>query len=100
MDTFASQAWRGRGVRWAATALLAAAIASLPTPSAAQVTVTLGQNIDPQVLDPATETLIPSRSIMMNIYDTLVVRSGVGKLEPSLAEKWEFLEGGQAIRFR
>ncbi len=88
-----------RGIRWGATALRVAAVASLPLCANAQVTVTLGQSIDPQVLDPANETLIPSRSIMMNIYDTLVVRSGKGELEPSLAEKWDILDGGQAIRF-
>lgn len=53
-------------------------------------TVTLAQGVDPESLDPATDTLITSVSVMMNIYDALIWRDGEGNLVPGLAESWEF----------
>jgi len=52
--------------------------------------VTLAQGVDPESLDPATDTLITSVGVMMNIYDSLVWRDGAGNIVPGLAESWEF----------
>ena len=58
----------------------------------AQTTVVVSQGIDPRMLDPAHDTLVSSRSIMSNIYDTLLWRDSTGLATPSLAKSWEFLD--------
>ena len=58
----------------------------------AQVTVTIAFGVDPQVLDPAHDTLITSVSTMLNIFDTLIHREGDGLLVPGLATSWHFPE--------
>jgi peptide/nickel transport system substrate-binding protein len=72
----------------ATAALLAASL--YPMPAVGQVTVTLAQGLDPETLDPAYDTAIYARSVMSNIYDTLVWRTATGKVLPSLAESWDF----------
>lgn len=72
---------------------LAATLAlGLATGNAAAQTVTLAQGVDPEVLDPAYDTLITSVGVMMNIYDSLIWRDSEGNLVPALAESWEFPE--------
>ena len=73
------------GVASAVFGLLAVGALSIAAPAKAEVTITMAQGIDPEGLDPAYETLISSRSIFTNIYDTLVWRDAKGKLLPSLA---------------
>ncbi len=80
----------GRIARAAAMGVAGALVAA----NAAQAggTVTLAQGNDPRVLDPAHDTAIYTRSIMTNIYDHLVWRTGEGNIEPALAASWEFLD--------
>ena len=80
------------GVASAVFGLLAVGALSIAAPAKAEVTITMAQGIDPEGLDPAYETLISSRSIFTNIYDTLVWRDAKGKLLPSLAESWKWLD--------
>ena len=80
------------GVAGAVFGLLAVGALAIMTPAKAEVTVTMAQGIDPEGLDPAYETLVSSRSIFTNIYDTLVWRDAKGKLLPSLAESWQWLD--------
>ena len=75
------------GTRVAGAGLLAFL---LSTGAAPAQTVTMAQGVDPESLDPATDTLITSVSVMMNIYDSLVWRDSDGNLIPGLAESWEF----------
>ena len=80
------------GVAGAVFGLLVVGALAIMTPAKAEVTVTMAQGIDPEGLDPAYETLVSSRSIFTNIYDTLVWRDAKGKLLPSLAESWKWLD--------
>ena len=73
------------GVASAVFGLLAVGALTIAAPAKAETTVTMAQGIDPEGLDPAYETLVSSRSIFTNIYDTLVWRDTKGKLLPSLA---------------
>jgi len=55
-------------------------------------TVTIGQSIDPETLDPACDTMLASISTMTNIYDCLVVRRSEDlEIGPSLATSWEYI---------
>jgi peptide/nickel transport system substrate-binding protein len=80
------------GVASAVFGLLAVGALTIAAPAKAETTVTMAQGIDPEGLDPAYETLVSSRSIFTNIYDTLVWRDAKGKLLPSLAESWKWLD--------
>ncbi len=81
------QTLKASGTRAAGAGILALL---LSTGAAPAQTVTLAQGVDPESLDPATDTLITSVSVMMNIYDSLVWRDSDGNLIPGLAESWEF----------
>ena len=81
------QELKSNGARFAGACLLAL---MLSVGAAQAQTVTLAQGVDPESLDPATDTLITSVSVMMNIYDSLVWRDGDGNLIPGLAVSWEF----------
>lgn len=77
--------------RWTRSPACAVALAvAMSAVGASAQTVTLAQGVDPESLDPATDTLITSVSVMMNIYDSLIWRDDEGNLEPALAESWEF----------
>jgi len=80
------------GVASAVFGVLAVGALAIAAPAKAEVTVTMAQGIDPEGLDPAYETLVSSRSIFTNIYDTLVWRDAKGKILPSLAESWKWLD--------
>lgn len=82
---FAS-AWRG--VALGLGVLLAVPCAG---DAAAQRSVVVSQGIDPRLLDPAHDTLVSTRSILTNLYDTLVWRDAKGNIVPSLAESWQFV---------
>ncbi|MCY3875194.1 MAG: ABC transporter substrate-binding protein [Rhodobacteraceae bacterium] len=88
------QQFKAGGTRAAGAGLLALL---LSTGAAPAQTVTLAQGVDPESLDPATDTLITSVSVMMNIYDSLVWRDGDGNLIPGLAESWEFPSETQMV---
>ena len=88
------QQWKSRSSRAAAAGVLAL---SLSVGAAQAQTVTLAQGVDPESLDPATDTLITSVSVMMNIYDSLVWRDGESNLIPGLAESWEFPSETQMV---
>jgi len=88
--------WRipgfGSGLGTALRGLGLVATLSMATAAYAQSTVVVSQGIDPRLLDPAHDTLVSTRSILSNIYDTLVWRDGAGATVPSLAESWEFTD--------
>jgi peptide/nickel transport system substrate-binding protein len=94
MFTFEKLSAKRLRFRVASTAFALFAIGALSNvaPARAEVTVTMAQGIDPESLDPAYETLVSSRSIFTNIYDTLVWRDAKGKILPSLAESWKWLD--------
>jgi peptide/nickel transport system substrate-binding protein len=48
--------------------------------------------VEPELLDPANDTLLSSQSVMSNIFDTLVDYDGRGGFRPALAESWRFLD--------
>ena len=76
----------------AAFGVIALSFLLLAAPVRADVTVTMAQFADPEVLDPAYDTAIYTRSIMMNIFDGLVWRQPDGEVVPALAESWEFID--------
>ena len=80
------------GVASAVFGLLAVGAIAISAPAKAEVIVTMAQGIDPEGLDPAYETTVSARSIFTNMYDTLVWRDPSGKILPSLAESWKWLD--------
>jgi peptide/nickel transport system substrate-binding protein len=90
-DQGAAALRRSRAAVWLVGAAAAGALA-FSVPASAQVTVTMAQGIDPVVLDPALDTLISTRSIMVNIFDQLTWRTADGEVVPALAETWEFID--------
>ncbi|MBU2959201.1 ABC transporter substrate-binding protein [Paracoccus sp. 1_MG-2023] len=73
---------------------------ALAAPAFAQDrTLTVGQNRDPQNLDPIDTFRLSWGSIGSNVFDGLVFRDEDLEIQPGLATDWEFLDDDTRIRF-
>ncbi len=59
--------------------------------SAPKDTIVIAQGVDPGTLDPQDHYEIPSFNVLLNIYETLVVRDDEMKLMPLLATSWKLV---------
>lgn len=62
-----------------------------PAASAPKDTVVIAQGVDPSTLDPQNHYETPAFNILLNIYETLLVRNDEMKLEPLLATSWRLV---------
>lgn len=54
-------------------------------------TVIIAQGVDPSTLDPQNHYETPAFNVLLNIYETLLVRNDEMKLEPLLATSWRLM---------
>lgn len=54
-------------------------------------TVVIAQGVDPGTLDPQNHYETPAFNVLLNIYETLVVRNDEMKLTPLLATSWKLI---------
>jgi peptide/nickel transport system substrate-binding protein len=59
--------------------------------AAPQDTIVIAQGVDPGTLDPQDHYETPSFNVLLNIYETLVVRDDDMKLVPLLATSWKLI---------
>lgn len=62
-------------------------------------TLTVATAQDPQSWDPIDTFLVAWGTVAHNIYDGLIIRGPDLKLQPGLATKWTYLNGGKTLRF-
>lgn len=67
--------------------------------AAAENVLNVRMHFRTRTLDPAFNTLIPDRSIIMNIYSALLRYDNNGELVPDLAESWSVSEDGLRYTF-
>ncbi len=70
--------------------LIGAGVSTGVSPQGKQLVVVHG--VDPETLDPANDTVVPSLSTMMNIFDPLIQRSREGTSVPALATSWSYAD--------
>ena len=77
--------------RFAAFMLAAAAFPLLPLAgaSAADVTVTISQGVDPVTMNPLKRTITPTTNVQVNMFDTLLRHDPQGHLVPWLAVSYK-----------
>ncbi len=73
---------------WALSAVLAL---SGPAPAAPKDTIVIAQGVDPGTLDPQNHYETPAFCVLLNIYETLLVRDDDMKLTPLLATSWKLI---------
>jgi len=59
--------------------------------SASEGTIVIAQGVDPGTLDPQDHYETPAFNVLLNIYETLVVRDDEMKLMPLLATSWRLV---------
>ena len=69
-----------------ATLLIFSSIASNVQAANTDLTVRIALPVEPELLDPANDTVLSSQSVMSNIFDALVDYDGRGGFTPALAE--------------
>lgn len=62
-----------------------------PAASAPKDTVVIAQGVDQSTLDPQNHYETPAFNILLNIYETMLVRNDEMKLEPLLATSWRLV---------
>jgi oligopeptide transport system substrate-binding protein len=77
--------------------LATSALSALP--AFAQVIYNRGQEGDPETLDPQKVSTSIEFHIMRDLYETLIIHNGQGKVMPGVAEKWEIADDGRTFRF-
>jgi oligopeptide transport system substrate-binding protein len=82
-----------------ACALLSVSALAVATPAAAQVIYNRGQEADPETLDPQKISTAAEFHIMRDLYETLVIHDGQGKVAPGVAERWSMADDGKSYRF-
>ncbi len=83
-----------------AAAMLATSALSLSAlPALAQVVYNRGQEADPETLDPQKVSTSAEFHIMRDLFETLIIHDGQGKVVPGVAEKWEVADDGKLYRF-
>ena len=75
-------------------ALLALTVVLLPFSvafSAPKDTIVIAQGVDPSTLDPQDHYETPAFNVLLNVYETLLVRDDEMKLMPLLATSWKLV---------
>ncbi|AVO36298.1 ABC transporter substrate-binding protein [Pukyongiella litopenaei] len=94
--------WTRRSLLVAAAGV-AAAIAGLPDPAAAQTppgVLIVGQIAEPKSLDPAAVTAVNDFRILVNVYEGLTrYKPGTLEVEPALATGWSISDDGTEYTF-
>ena len=85
--------------RAALAALLLSAGLAATQPALAQVIYNRGQEADPETLDPQKVSTSAEFHIMRDLYETLIIHDGQGKVTAGAAEKWELGDDGKLFRF-
>jgi oligopeptide transport system substrate-binding protein len=83
----------------AAALLAASALSFAASPTVAQVIYNRGQEADPETLDPQKISTTSEFHIMRDLYETLIIHDGQGKIMPGVAEKWELSDDGKTYIF-
>lgn len=60
--------------------------------TAAQTELVVAQSADAVTMDPQLQGNMPSMNILINLFDTLVMRDADGTIQPGLATEWELLD--------
>ncbi len=85
------------------TLALAAALLTSATfaasPALAQVVYNRGQEADPETLDPQKVSTSAEFHIMRDLYETLIIHDGQGKVAPGVAERWTTSPDGKTFTF-
>ncbi len=81
-----------------AAALLASATFAA-SPALAQVVYNRGQEADPETLDPQKVSTSAEFHIMRDLYETLIIHDGQGKVAPGVAERWTVSPDGKTFTF-
>jgi peptide/nickel transport system substrate-binding protein len=71
--------------------LMVLPFAFLPAWAAPKDTIVIAQGVDPGTLDPQDHFETPAFNVLLNIYETLVVRDDDMKLVPLLAASWKLV---------
>lgn len=59
--------------------------------AASRDTLVIAQGVDPTTLDPQNHYETPAFNVLLNIYETLLLRSDDMKLQPLLATSWKLI---------
>ncbi len=62
-----------------------------PAFAAPKDTIVIAQGVDPGTLDPQNHFETPAFNVLLNIYETLLLRSDDMKLQPLLATSWKLV---------
>ncbi len=62
-----------------------------PASAAPNDTIVIAQGVDPSTLDPQNHYETPAFNVLLNIYETLLVRDDEMKLTPLLATSWKLV---------
>jgi peptide/nickel transport system substrate-binding protein len=62
-----------------------------PAFGAPQDTIVIAQGVDPSTLDPQNHYETPAFNVLLNVYETLLLRSDDMKLQPLLASSWKLV---------
>ena len=82
-----------------AVVVILAVVAAFQKKAAGKVII-IGTTDPPVHLDPAKAYEFMSCEVIYNVFDTLVrIKPGTLRVEPGLAESWEFKDGGKTIVF-
>ena len=78
---------------------LLATSALTAVPALAQVIYNRGQEADPETLDPQKVSTSTEFHIMRDLYETLIIHDGEGKVVPGVAERWTISPDGLTFTF-
>ncbi len=69
------------------------------SPAISQVIYNRGQEADPETLDPQKVSTSAEFHIMRDLYETLIIHDGQGKVVPGVAETWQISDDGKTYTF-
>ena len=72
--------------------LVAVLLSFAPASGAAKDTIVIAQGVDPTTLDPQNHYETPAFNVLMNIYETLLLRSDDMKIQPLLATSYKLID--------
>ncbi len=64
---------------------------AVSAPAAPRDTIVIAQGVDPGTLDPQSHYETPAFNVLLNVYETLLVRNDEMKLTPLLATSWKLV---------
>jgi oligopeptide transport system substrate-binding protein len=87
-------------IRTALAGLMLASSALAGLPAFAQVVYNRGQEADPETLDPQKISTSAEFHIMRDLYETLIIHDGKGRVAPGVAESWSVSDDGKVYTFK